>query len=177
MDTSAQIDVPLPAATTRADFWTGQFCISADVSTGDRRLLDLLRDSSRQYVEVKNVRVAPGVAERPIGSAEGLLSKSEINWVAVRAEPSRAEARLYGYVKKTPIRVTLVLAAHVIEGNVFVEGTATDPVTFFLRGIEKSSERFLAVGSATSTHADGRIEQAGLAIVNRSAVRLFSVVR
>jgi hypothetical protein len=177
MDTFAQSELPLAAATTRADFWSGQFCISADVSTGDRRLLEVLRDASRQYVEVKNVRVNPTAPEQRIDSGEGLLSKSEINWVAVRAEPSRAEARLYGYVKKTPIRVTLVLASHVIQGNVFVEGTATDPVSYFLRGIEKSNERFLAVGSATTTHSDGCTEQVGLAIVNRSAVRLFSVVR
>ena len=80
-------------------------------------------------------------------------------------------------MKKTPVRVLLVLESHTIQGNVFVESTATDPVGFFLRGIEKSSERFLAVGGATIALPNGRTEQTGLAIVNRGAVRLFSVIR
>jgi hypothetical protein len=47
-----------------------------------------------------------------------------------------------------------------------------------LRGLEKGTERFIAVTSAviTPTLQDGE-STLGLAIVNRSAVRLFSVLR
>jgi hypothetical protein len=73
--------------------------------------------------------------------------------------------------------VLLVLAAQRIRGSVFVESSATDPMTYFLRGIEKSGERFIAVGSASISLPCGRTEETGLAIVNRGAVRLFSMIR
>jgi hypothetical protein len=169
---------PLPGGTTRADFFTGRYRISGDVFTSDRRLLDILRDATRQFLEVRRLEVHPvDNAEEASGYADGLLNKTEIDWVAVRAEPSRAEGRLYGFVKKTPIRVALVLSTHRIEGTVFVEGSATDPVPFFLRGIEKSTERFLAVASATIWSAAGETDEVGLAIVSRNAVRLFSALR
>jgi hypothetical protein len=171
-------DRPLPPGTTRADFCTGRFVISADVQTGDRRLLEILRDSTRQYLDVRHLSVRPVDAGEQHGDlADGLLSKADIDWVAVRAEPSRAESRLYAFVKKAPVRVTLVLGSHRIEGNVFLDNSATDPATFFLRASEKSSERFMAVGSATIASSAGIKDDVGLAIVNRSAVRLFSVVR
>jgi hypothetical protein len=75
------------------------------------------------------------------------------------------------------VRVQLVLPSHCIEGNVFVESSAIDPATVFMRGIEKSTERFIAVGSASITSASGDLDSVNLAIVNRSAVSLFSVVR
>jgi hypothetical protein len=177
-EASPALEAPLPPGTTRADIWTGRFCLSADIPTGDRRLLDLMRDVTRNYVDVRRVRVAPVDApEQATEAADGLLTKSEIDCVAVRAEPSRAASRLYGFVKKTPVRVLLVLASQTIRGSVFVESMATDPVTYFFRGIEKSSERFLAVGSASISLQSGRTEETGLAIVNRGAVRLFSVIR
>jgi hypothetical protein len=171
-------DTPLPAGTTRADFWSGRYCISGDVTTGARRLLDHMRDTSRQYIDLRRVRIRPSDApDQVTDAADGLLAKPEIDWVAVRAEPSRAESRLYAFVKKTPVRVKLVLASHVIEGSVFIDSAATDPVNFFLRGIEKSTERYLAVGGATITGPNGNLDATGLAIVNRSTVRLFSVIR
>jgi hypothetical protein len=110
---------------------------------------------------------------------DALLSKPELEWVAVRAEPPRTEARLYGYVRKTPVRVALVLSAWRIEGTVHVDSGATDPVIFFLRGLEKGTDRFLAVTDATITPApdantDGTLK---LAIVNRASVRLYSALR
>ncbi|MCA1647158.1 MAG: hypothetical protein LC797_17440 [Chloroflexi bacterium] len=73
------------------------------------------------------------------------------------------------------MRVALVLGAHSINGTVFVDGGATDPVVFFLRGLEKSTERFLAVTSAhIAAAATGVAEDIGMAIVNRSAIRVFS---
>ena len=83
-----------------------------------------------------------------------------------------------GYVKKAPVRAALVLRACRIEGTIHVDSGATDPVVFFLRGLEKTSERFLAVTGATVTPApDATAANLSLAIVNRSAVRLFSALR
>ena len=178
IETAEVAEAPLPAGTTRAAFCTGRYSTTADVVTGDRRLLDVLRDTTRHYLEVRRLKVtaldgSEQVAEYP----EGLLHKADVDWVAIRAEPSRTESRLYSFVKKAPVRVALVLRLHRIEGNVFVENAATDPVSFFLRGIEKSSERFIAVTSAIVSSPMGTTEQAGLVIVNRGAVQLFSVVR
>jgi hypothetical protein len=169
----------LPPGTTRADFVCGSYRISADIATGDRRLLDLLRDTTRHFVDVRSMRVAAADDENaePVAYGDGLLSKAEIDWLAIRAEPSRAEARLYGFVKKTPVRVALVLPRHRIEGTVFVENASTDPTLYFLRGAEKSTERFLAVGSATVTSMAGATVEVGLAIVNRTAIKAFSVLR
>jgi hypothetical protein len=164
----------LPAGVTRAEFCAGSFRITADVQTGDRRLLDILRDNTRQYLEVQRLQLG---LDDDFGAAVGLLKKAEIDWVAIRAEPSRAEARLYSFVKKTAVRVVLVVGAHRIEGNVFVENAATDPMSYFLRGVEKSTERFLAVGSATISSPSGSNDAAGLVIVNHNAVSLFAAMR
>ena len=169
---------PLPAGTTRADFCIGRYCIAAEVHTGDRRLLDVLRDNTRHYLEVRRLGIRP--VENPelrSDYTDGLLNKTDIEWAAVRAEPSRSESRLYGFVKKTPVRVAFVLGSYCVEGNVFVDSSGTDANLFFLRGVEKSGDRFLAVGSATISSAAGTSDEASLVIVNRSAVKLFSVVR
>jgi hypothetical protein len=171
-------EASLPAGTTRAEFCTGRYRTTADVLTGDRRLLDVMRDTTRNYLEVRRLRVCAMDSDAPEAEyTDGLINKSEVDWVAVRAEPSRAAGRLYAFVKKTPVHVTFLLGSHSIEGNVFVDTISTDPVMYFLRGVEKSAERFLAVASATISTSDGETDSAGLVIVNRNAVRLFSVAR
>lgn len=182
MEPSSELDavaLQLPPGTTRADFCIGRYCIDAEIHTGDRRLLDVMRDSTRNYLEVRRLGIRPAdgfMAEQRVEYADGLLNKADVEWVAVRAEPSRAEGRLYAFVKKTPVRVAFVLSSFCIEGNVFVDNAGTDPKSFFLRGIEKSGERFLAVGGATISSSSGAIDESGLVIVSRSAVKLFSVV-
>jgi hypothetical protein len=174
-------EMSLAPGTTRADFYTGRYCLTGDVFTGnDRRLIDALRDPTRQYLEVKRLRArALDTTEEPIAEyPDGLLNKTDVEWATVRAEPPRAEARLYGFVRKAPVRVALVLRTCRIEGNVHVESGSTDPVAFFLRGLEKGTERFIAVTSATVTPPPPGIDgPLGLAVVNRTAVRLFSVLR
>ncbi len=174
-------DAAPPPGTTRAEFHTGRYCISGDVFTGnDRRLIDSLRDPTRQYLEVKRLRTrAIDDGDEPVAEySDGLLNKADVEWAAVIAEPPRAEARLYGFVRKAPVRVALVLRSCRIEGNVHVESGSTDPVAFFLRGLEKGTERFIAVTSAIVTPTPlGTEGPLGLAIVNRTAVRLFSVLR
>jgi hypothetical protein len=171
-------EAKLPPETTRADFYTGRYCISADVHTGDRRLIDTLRDQTRHYLEVRRVRaVALDAQEPPTGYAYGLLSKVDIEWATVRAEPSRAEGRLYGFVKKAQVPVSLVLGTWRIEGTVHVDSSSTDPTVSFLRSVERERS-FILVTAATITPApfdtDGKL---GLAIVNGTAVRLFSAMR
>ena len=164
---------------TRADFYCGRYRISGDASNGDRRLVDALRDPTRQYLDLRRVRVtALDGAEPPAEHADALLSKADVEWVAVRAEPPRAEARLYGYVRKVPVRVALVLHTCRIEGTVHVDSGATDPVHFFLRGLEKGTERFVAVTEPTVIPApEDTDETLKLAIVNRASVRLYTALR
>lgn len=169
-----------PLGQTRADFYTGgRYLICADVDTGGRRLFDCLRDASRKYLDIRRVVVLPmdGI-EAEVAYPDGLLSKDDIEWVAIRAEPPRAEARLYAFVRKAPIRVALLLDSCRIEGTVHIDNNATDPVLFFLRGLEKSSDRFVAVTNATITPSpETSDEPARLVIVNRVAIRLYSAQR
>jgi len=170
--------VSLPSGLTHADFFTGRYRFSADAATGDRRLIDLLRDSTRQYIDLRRVRIFPKEGVEPLADYEdALLRKAEVEWIAVRDEPSRAEARLYGFVRKTAVRVAFVLPSFLIEGNVHLETRTTDPVVFFLRGLEQSKERFVAVTDATITPSpNGADAEIQFAIVNRDSVRLYSAV-
>ncbi len=115
-DDAPEADLLLGPGLTRADFYCGRYRISADVYTGHRRLVELLRDVNRQYLDVRRLRVTALDGQDPTAEyGEGLLTKTEIDWVGIRAEPPRSEARLYGYVKKTPLRAALVLRTCRIE--------------------------------------------------------------
>src|SRR6266700_7707732 len=155
--------------TTRADFYYGSYCMSAEISTGDRRLLDVLRDATRQYLDVRRLCVGSfGGTDHPAAYAHGLIHKHSLDWVAVRAEPARGQGRLYGSVKKSPVQVFIGLPKHRIQGTVFVDSGSTDPVVFFLRQVEKSGERFMPIVSAVVTSESGSTQDVGLAIVNRT---------
>jgi hypothetical protein len=170
----------LPAGMTRADFYTGRYRVSGLVPTAKGRLIEALRDQTRHYLEMRHVHVEALDSSEPLVEyADGLLTKADIEWVAVRAEPPRAEARLYGFVKKSPVRVALVLRTCRIEGDVHVESGSTDPMVFFLRGLENGTERFLAVTSSAIVTRDPTAADSplGLTIVNRAAVRLVSILQ
>jgi len=167
---------PLPTGVTRAMFCVGRQRIFADVFTGERRLIDMLRDPGRHYLDVRNARLAdpngqPG--EREYGA--GLLTKADIEWVTILAEPARVEQRFFAHVRKSTVRVAFVLPSGEIEATVHVENASTDPVQFFLRSVEKGAERFLIATNATLSAAAGH--EGGVVIINRSAVQFFCVVR
>jgi hypothetical protein len=175
---AADAEASLPPETTRADFYTGRYCLSADVHTGDRRLIDVLRDQTRRYLELRRVRsVALDAEESPIHYAHGLLNKVDIEWATVRAEPLRAEARLYGFVKKAPVPVSVVLGTCRIEGMVHVESGSTDPAAFFIRSVERERSFILITAATVTPPSLGGEEKLGLAIVNASAIRFFSASR
>jgi hypothetical protein len=162
---------------TSATFYAGAYSITADVVTARRRLFDVLRDTSRKYLDVQALRVAP--LEQPAAVRQyptGLLSKSHIDYAIVWAEPDRAGARLYAYVQKFPVPAAVVLSRWRIDGTVHVESGHTDPITFFLRGLERSTERFLAITDAriSPDPTAGRLADR-VVIVNRSAIQLYSV--
>src|SRR5688500_15683446 len=97
---TAAIDLSagLPPGLTRADFYSGRYCVSGMVSTAKTRLIEVLRDQARQSLDIRQVRIATLDSPEPLTEyADGMLTKADIEWVAVRAEPPRAEARLYGF--------------------------------------------------------------------------------
>jgi hypothetical protein len=175
METVA-LQTPLPPGITRGVFCVGRQRIFADVFSGERRLIDMLRDPGRHYLDVRNARLAdpdgqPG--EREYGA--GLLTKAAIEWVTILAEPARVEQRFFAHVKKATARVAFVLPSGQIEATVHVESAATDPVQFFLRSVEKGAERFLIATNVTFGEAAG--PDGGVVIINRSAVQFFCAVR
>jgi hypothetical protein len=175
---AADAETTLPPDTTRADFYTGRYCLSADVHTGDRRLIDVLRDQTRRFLELRRVRsVALDAEESPTHYAHGMLSKVDIEWATLRAEQKRAEARLYGFVKKAQVPVSLVLGTCRIEGTVHVESGSTDPAGFFIRSIERERSFILVTAATVTPPPVGGEEKLGLAIVNGSAIRFFTASR
>jgi hypothetical protein len=178
MDVLTQPAAPphLPAGMTRAAFCMGRQRIFADVVTAERRLLDVLRDPSRSYLDVRNGQLAgpdgqPGLREY----GAGLVTKADIEWVTILAEPARVEERFFAHVKKAPVRVVFVLPSGEVEATVHVENAATDPVLFFLRGVEKGAERFLIATDATLPGATD--PKGGVVIINRAAIQFFCAVR
>jgi hypothetical protein len=172
----------LPTAITRADFYTDQYRISADVNSGHGRLLEALRDPTRQYLDLRRVRVTPCDGSHAAAEyGDAVLNKAAVEWIAVRSEPPRGAGRLYGYVRKTPVRAALVLRTCRIEGTIHVQSGTTDPVAFFLRGsggLEKVTDRFLAVTDATITPTPEDTSGAlNLVIVNRASVLLYTALR
>ncbi len=174
--------LPAPAASlppdiTRADFFAGRYCFAAHAVTGDQRLIEILRDVTRQYIVLRHVQVIALDGADPIAEYhDALLKKADVDWVAVRDEPPRASARLYGFVRKTSVRVALVMPTCRIEGKVHIDQRATDPTTFFLRGLEQSKERYLPVTDATIIPAPAGADTFRVAIVNRDSVRLYSAL-
>jgi hypothetical protein len=168
------LQTPLPPGMTRGVFCLGRQRIFADVFTGERRLIDALRDPGRQYLDVRNGRLAGSDGqpeEREYGS--GLMTKAAIEWVTILAEPPRVEQRFFAHVRKATIRVAFVLPSGEIEATVHVENAATDPVLFFLRSVEKGGERFIIATNATLPAAT----TADVVIINRAAVQFFCALR
>src|SRR6266849_4126180 len=91
---------PLPPGVTRGVFCVGRQRIFADVLTGERRLIDMLRDPGRHSLDVRNARLSgPDGQPSEHEYRPGLLTKAEIEWVTILAEPARVEQRFFAHVK------------------------------------------------------------------------------
>jgi hypothetical protein len=154
-------------------FFTDTHRIMADVDIGQRRLVEVLRDSTRAYLDLSRVTLScTAEPTQLIGSSpRGVLRKSEILMAAILSEADRPERRLYGYVAKASVRVQVLLPSCSIVGDMHLPEGTTDGVLAYM----KLTDTFLHF-----TNAEIRFTRTALppttvntVIVNRSSVELL----
>lgn len=162
--------------TTRVAFFTATHRVIADVETGPRRLVEVLRDVSRAHLDLKHVSLAR-IAD-PSGpvatSPRGVLQKSDIRLAAILSEANRPERRLYGYVAKATVRVLAVLSGCEIVGEMHLPEGTKDGIV----GYMKLRDTFLHIGDATVTFILGSStpSEVNTVIINRASVELLCLV-
>jgi hypothetical protein len=165
--------IPASEQTTRVAFFTESHRIIADVDTGPRRLVEVLRDATRALLDLKHISLAriDDPSETVATSARGMLQKSDIRLAAILSEAGRPERRLYGYVAKATVRVLAVLSGCEIVGEMHLpEGTKDG-----LIGYLKTKDSFIHIGAATISfsHGSGAPSTVNTVVVNRSSIQLL----
>ena len=159
--------------TTRVAFFTDTHRIIADVETGARRLVEVLRDVSRAHLDLKHVTLARIAAPtEPVAtSARGVLQKSDIHLAAILSEASRPERRLYGYVAKATVRVLAVLTSCEVVGEMHLPEGTKDGIL----GYMKLRDTFIHIGDARVTFSLGSNppSEVNTVIINRASVQLL----
>lgn len=128
----------MPPELITADFFTRQHRIKGQISTGSRRLTDVLNDQLHSSLELLEVEVARVIEpERVIfGYASALLMKEAIVFAMIKGEsPNGAESRVFKYVDKKPHDVLLTLQPYEISGKLHLRGTGdlrTPPMREFI---------------------------------------------
>jgi hypothetical protein len=159
--------------TTRVAFFTDTHRIIADVETGPRRLVEVLRDVSRAHLDLKHVTLARIAAPtEPVAtSARGVLQKSDIHLAAILSEASRPERRLYGYVAKATVRVLAVLTSCEVVGEMHLPEGTKDGIV----GYMKLRDTFIHIGDAKVTFSLGSSapSEVNTVVLNRSSIHLL----
>ena len=159
--------------TTRVAFFTDTHRIIADVDTGPRRLVEVLRDVSRAHLDLKHVSVArlADPTEDVATSPRGVLQKSDIRLAAILSEANRPERRLYGYVAKATVRVLAVLSGCEIVGEMHLPEGTKDGVI----GYMKLRDTFIHIGDARVSFSLGSAgpSEVNTVVVNRSSIHLL----
>jgi hypothetical protein len=158
---------------TRVAFFTETHRIVADVDTGARRLVELLRDVTRAYIDVKNVSLTR-LADSTVTTAtspRGVLQKSDIRLAAILTEANRPERRLYGYVAKATVRVLAVMSGCEIVGELHLPEGTKDGLIAYL----KLRDTFIHVGDARVSFSLGSEAPSSLntVILNRLSIQLL----
>src|ERR1700730_3985633 len=153
--------------TMRVAFFTDSHRIIADVDTGPRRLVEVLRDVTRAYLDLRHLDIAriADSAETVATSTRGVLQKSDIRLAAILSEANRPERRLYGYVAKATVRVLAVLPGCEIIGELHLpEGTKDGLV-----GYMQLRDSFIHIGDAKVAFSLGAAapSEVNTVIVNR----------
>jgi len=159
--------------TTRVAFFTDTHRIIADVDTGPRRLVEVLRDVSRAHLDLKHVSLAriADPAEPVATSSRAVLQKSDIRLAAILSEANRPERRLYGYVAKATVRILAVLPGCEIVGEMHLPEGTQDGIV----GYMKLRDTFIHVGDAKVTFSQGSnpASEVNTVIINRASIQLL----
>jgi hypothetical protein len=162
--------------TTRVAFFTDTHRIIADVETGPRRLVEVLRDVSRAHLDLKHVRLAriADPTEDVATSPRGVLQKADIRLAAILSEAHRSERRLYGYVAKATVRILAVLAGCEVVGEMHLPEGTKDGIV----GYMKLRDTFLHIGDAKVTFSLGSNtpSEVNTVVVNRTSIHLLCLV-
>jgi hypothetical protein len=159
--------------TTRVAFFTETHRIIADVDTGPRRLVEVLRDVTRAHLDLKHISLAR-IADSTgtvATSTRGVLQKSDIRLAAILAEADRPERRLYGYVAKATVRVLAVLSGCEIVGDMHLPEGTKDGVVAYM----KLRDTFIHIGGAIVSFSQGAGAPSSVntVVVNRSSIQLL----
>jgi len=141
----------------------------ADLSTGARRLSEILNDGALSHLALERVRVTRPAQPNVVVAhyPQGLPRKAAVQGIVIIAEPPRGHQRLAAYVGKSAARVVLFLTAIEVAGLVHIEGKMA-PLAFVLDG----HGAFLAVTEAVMTAPAGGADPraAGVVLVNRAHI-------
>jgi hypothetical protein len=159
--------------TTRVAFFTDTHRIIADVDTGPRRLVEVLRDATRTFVDLKRVRLAriADPAETVATSPHGVLQKSDIQLAAILSEADRPQRRLYGYVAKATVRVLALMPGCEIVGDLHLPEGTKDGVVGYLN----LRDTFIHLGDAKVSFSAGSAGPSAVntVVVNRSSIQFL----
>jgi hypothetical protein len=159
--------------TTRVAFFSDTHRIIADVETGPRRLVEVLRDVSRAHLDLKHVSLARIAAPtEPVAtSPRGVLQKSDIRLAAILSEASRPERRLYGYVAKATVRILAVMSGCEIVGEMHLPEGTKDGIV----GYMKLRDTFIHIGDAKVSFSLGSAgaSEVNTVVVNRASIQLL----
>ncbi len=154
---------------------TDRHTMLAEMSTGNRRLSDVVNDPLRRHLTLENVRInrSDRLAESVGSYAQVTVRREAVQGVLIMSEPPRApQQRLASFVAKTPVRVAVLLPAMLIEGNVFVAGKAEAALQ-----VLEGTEGFAVISDATVTltHRSSGPIRVPTAMISRSHMELATI--
>jgi hypothetical protein len=154
-------------------FFTDTHRIMADVDTGQRRLVEVLRDSTRAYIDITRLTLSCTAEPAQLigSSARGVLRKSDILLAAILSETARPERRLYGYVAKASVRIQALLPSCSIVGDMHLPEGTTDGVLAYM----KLADTFIHLTDAEIRFTRTALppSTASTVVVNRSSVEML----
>ena len=138
-----------PGETSRVIVFSERHAMLAELSSGQRRLSDVVNDPMHKLFHLEQVkinrseRMEENIAEYP----EIKIKRDAIQAILVMSEPARPpQQRISNYVPKQPVRIAVLLPSFHVVGNIFLSGKL-DAIDFVLDG----SEAFVVLSGATVT--------------------------
>lgn len=148
---------------------------TATVTTGGRRVLDILNDRTTDYLHIHDVQVFRSFAPetRVASFPDAVVRKEDLSLVLITGERHEApEKRLYAFVPKKPHHVFITVPGYEVQGRMLLTGAA-EPVSILAR----ETGEFFPVTQATVSDvgAAGAPIEAPVVLINKATVALFYV--